>query len=77
MIFKHCVLSEASYVYILSGKKLIKSAKNSQFGNFLKTLKALRSNSLTRQVSFKKTKNGGKCQNSKIQMRHCGRRIEK
>ena len=27
-------MSEASYVYILSGQKLIKSVKNGQFGNF-------------------------------------------
>ena len=30
------IASEASYVYILSGQKLIKSAKNGQFGEFLK-----------------------------------------
>ena len=29
--------SEASYIYILSGQKFIKNAKNSQFGEFLKT----------------------------------------
>ena len=29
--------SEASYVDILSGQKLIKNAKNAQFGEFLKT----------------------------------------
>ena len=29
--------SEASYFYILSGQKLIKNAKNGQFGEFLKT----------------------------------------
>ena len=28
---------EASYVYILSGQKLIKNAKNGHFGEFLKT----------------------------------------
>ena len=39
------------------------------FGEFLKTW-SLRSNSVTRQVSFYRTKIGGKCQNSKIQMRH-------
>ena len=39
------------------------------FGKFLKTW-SLRSNSVTRQVSFNRTKIGGKCQNSKIQMRH-------
>ena len=31
------IASEASYVYILSGQKLIKNAKNGQFGEFLKT----------------------------------------
>ena len=30
----------------------------------------MRSDSVTRQVSFNRTKIGGKCQNSKIQMRH-------
>ena len=34
------------------------------FGEFLKTW-SLRSNSVTRQVSFNRTKIGGKCQNSK------------
>ena len=33
---------------------------------------SLRSNSVTRQVSFNRTKIGGKCQNQKIQMRHFG-----
>ena len=37
------------------------------FGEFLKT-SSLRSNSVTRQVNFKWTKIGRKCQNSKIQM---------
>ena len=31
--------SEASYVYILGGQKLIKNAKNSQFGKVLENLK--------------------------------------
>ena len=39
------------------------------FGEFLKTW-SLRSNSVTRQVNSNRTKIGGKCQNSKIQMRH-------
>ena len=39
------------------------------FGEFLKTW-ILLSNSVTRQVSFNWTKIGGKCQNTKIQMRH-------
>ena len=39
------------------------------FGEFLKTW-ILRSNSVTRQVIFNRTKNGEKCQNWKSQMRH-------
>ena len=39
------------------------------FGEILKTW-SLRSNSVTRQVSFNRTKIGGKCQNQKIQLRH-------
>ena len=41
------------------------------FGEFLKTW-SLRSNSVTRQDSFNKSKISGKCQNWKIQMRHFG-----
>ena len=40
-----------------------------QFGEFLKTW-SLRSNSVTRQVSFNRSKIGEKCQISKSQMRH-------
>ena len=43
------IASEASYVYILSGQKLIQSAKN---GDFSKTLSLL-SNSVTRHVTWK------------------------
>ena len=39
------------------------------YGEFLKTW-SWRSNSVTRQVSFNRTKIGGKCQNSKIRIRH-------
>ena len=63
------IASEASYVYILSGQKLIKNAKNSPFRRVFEDLK-LAVNSVTRQVSFNRTKIGGKCQNWKIQMRH-------
>ena len=46
-----------------------------QFGEFLKTW-SLRSNSVTRQVSFNRTKIGGKCQNSKatfwVIIKQCG-----
>jgi len=40
-------------------------------GEFLK-IWSLRPNSVTRQVSFNRSKIGRKCQNSKIQMRHFG-----
>ena len=43
--------------------------KKVNFGEFLET-RSLRSNGVTRQVNFSWTKIGGKCQNSKIQMRH-------
>ena len=39
------------------------------FGEFLKSW-SLRSNRVTRQISFNRSKIGGKCQNWKIQMRH-------
>ena len=54
------IASEASYVYILSGQKLIQNAKNGPFRRVLKT-RSLRSNSVTRQVSLNRTKIGGKC----------------
>ena len=59
--------SKARYVYILSGQKFIKNAKNSQHWRFFKNLKLA---GVTRQVTFNRTKNYGKCQNWKIQMRH-------
>ena len=50
--------------------ELIKNAKKTvHFGEFLKSWSFL-SNSVTRHVSFNRTKFGGKCQNSKIQLRH-------
>ena len=63
------IASEASYIYNLSGQKLIKKAKNwlVLFGGFLTTW-SLRSNSVTRQVNFNKTKFFGKCQNWKTEM---------
>ena len=60
------IASEASYVYILSGQKFLEKAKN---GQLLKNL-SLRWNSATRQVTFNRTKIGGKCQKCKIQMRY-------
>ena len=52
-------------------KSSVNRSKMVNFGEFLKTW-SLRSNSVTRQVNFNRTKIGGKCQNSKIQMRHLG-----
>ena len=50
-------------------KRWLKVPKMVHFGEFLKTW-SLRSNSVTRQVNFIRTKIGGKCQNWKIQMGH-------
>ena len=57
----HCA-SEASYVYILSGQKVIKKAKNGPFWQVFENLKlAVRSGSVTRQGTFNKTNIDGKC----------------
>ena len=70
------IASEASYVYNLSWQKFTKSDKEVTFVEFLKTW-SLRSNSVTRQVSFKKTKIGGKRQNSNatfwVIFKQCGK----
>ena len=65
------IASEASYVYILSGQKLVQKPKMFNLASFGKPW-SLRSNSVTRLVNFNRTKIGEKCQNSKIQMRHLG-----
>ena len=49
------IASEASYIYILSGQKLVKNAKSVQFWRFFENL-----NSVTWQVNFNRTKNSGK-----------------
>ena len=54
------IASEASYIYNLSGQKLMKNAKNSQFGEFL-TNKSWWSNSVARHVNYDRTKIDGKC----------------
>ena len=48
------IASEASYVYILSGQNFIKNVKNDPLWRILKTW-ILRSNSVTRQVTFNRT----------------------
>ena len=60
------IASEASYVY---DKSSLKMPKMVDFVEFLKTW-SLRSNSVTRQVTFNRTKIGGKSQNWKIKMGH-------
>ena len=52
---------ERSYVYTLNGQKLIKNAKNDPLWQVLKIC-SLRSKRVIRQVSFNRTKIGGKCQ---------------
>ena len=61
------IASEASYVYILNGQKLIKNAKNGQFWRILKIWN-LRSNSVTRKVNFNRKKIGEKM--ATLKMRH-------
>ena len=72
-------VSEASYVYILSGQKFIKLTKKVNFGEFLKTW-GLRSNSVIRQVTFNRTKIDEKYQQMKssyatfwVIFKHCER----
>ena len=50
-------------------KSSLKMPNMVHFCEFLETW-SLWSNSVTRQVSFNRTKIGGKCQNAKIHMRH-------
>ena len=50
------IASEASYVYILSGQKFIKNAKNGRFWRLFETWSS-QSQSVTIHVSFKSTKN--------------------
>ena len=50
------IASEASYVYTLSGQRLIKNAKNGRFWRLFETWSS-QSQSVTIHVSFKSTKN--------------------
>ena len=61
-IIKHCERSEATCTFWVD-KSCLKMPKMVHFGEFLKIWR-LRSNSVTRQVSFNRTKIDGKCQNS-------------
>ena len=56
------ITSEVSYVYILSGQKFIKKAKNGPFWRVFEKPEVCGQNSVTRQVTFNWTKIGGKCQ---------------
>ena len=58
------MVSEASWVCNLSGQKFIENAKNSQFGEDLKT------EACGQIVLPDRAQIGGKCQNWKINMRH-------
>ena len=60
------IASEASYFYILSGQKLVKNAKNGQIWRVLENLELAvkQSYQTARQVSFNRTKIGGKSQKS-------------
>ena len=50
----------ATFTFFKSGQKWIKNAKN---GLFWRVFESLPSNSVTRQVTFNREKNGRKCQN--------------
>ena len=63
-LIQHCELR--SYVYILSGQKFIKNAKNSSFWRFFENLKLAVKQCYQAGHLLKKdksTKNVGKCQN--------------
>ena len=63
-LIQHCERSELRLHVFWVDKSWLKIPKMVHFGDFLKTL-SLRSNSITRQVTYNKTKNVGKCQNKK------------
>ena len=63
------IASEPSYVYILSGQKLIKNAKNGTLAKFWKP-KGFSQTVLPDTSVLKSGKNRGKYQNAKIQMRY-------
>ena len=58
-------MSKASYIFILSGQKFLKNAKNGSFWRVFENLKLA-----VKQVSFNRTKIGGKCQNLKRSNEH-------
>ena len=72
------IASEASYIYINMDKSSSKMPKMVDFGEVLKSL-SLRSNSVTRQVIFDRTKIGKKCKNSNatflVIFKHCDLRL--
>jgi len=60
------IASEASYIYIFSGQKLIKNAKNGQFWQVLEKLKLAVKQCYQTGQFLNRTKIGRKCHNSKI-----------
>ena len=68
--FKCDILGHFQTLCDLNGlpHKIIKNAKNWQFGEFLKNWR-FRSNNVTRQVNFDRTKIDGKCHNWIFKMR--------
>ena len=60
------IASEASYVYILSGQKLIKNAKNGSFWRVFENLKLVVKQCYQTGQFLNRTKIGRKCHNSKI-----------
>ena len=68
--FSFNIASEAGYVYILSGQKFIKNAKNSPFWRVFEKTETGSQTVLPDRALFYWTKIGRKCQNQKYQMRH-------
>ena len=65
------ITSEASYIYNFSGQKLVKNAKNGQFGEAEACCQTV-----ARQVNFDRTKIGEKCQKAECDfqgmiLKHC------
>ena len=69
VVWKSKKKSHSTLLTFWMDKSKLKMPKIVHFGEFLQ-IWSLRSNSVTRQVSFNRTNIGGKRQNSKIQMRH-------
>ena len=67
---QHCIASEASYVYILSGQKFTKNAKNGQVWRVFENLKTCGQTVLPDRSLLMVQKLLENTNNTKMQMRH-------